>query len=259
MPVFLFDDLIFGPVRSRRLGVSLGINLLPLHRKLCSFDCLYCECGWTRNRNPLKTELPTAEELAILLGNKLNELKGTVLQPDSITFAGNGEPTLHPEFAKVISDTLSLRDRFAPTAKVSVLSNGSMLHLPEVVEALKTVDNNLLKLDGGREETIRAINMPLKAFRLHDYVRQLQLFDGNLIIQTLLLRGTYKGRTIDNTTTEEINAWIGLLQQIRPQRVMVYAIERDTPAEGLIRICKEELETVARRVQDAGIEAEVFA
>lgn len=259
MPVFLFDDLIFGPVKSRRLGISLGINLLPLHKKLCSFDCLYCECGWTKNRSSLKIELPGADELSVSLEKKLRELSGTDMQPDSITFAGNGEPTMHPEFASIIKNTLLLRDKYAPKAKVSVLSNGSMLHLPEVVNALKMVDNNLLKLDGGREETIQAINMPLKAFRLKEYVKQLQRLDGKLIIQTLLLRGMYKGKLIDNTSEQEIDAWIGLLKQIRPQRVMVYAIERDTPTEGLIRISKVELEHVAQKVRSQGIEAEVFA
>ncbi|PKP52354.1 MAG: radical SAM protein [Bacteroidetes bacterium HGW-Bacteroidetes-1] len=259
MPVFLFDDLIFGPVKSRRLGVSLGINLLPTHSKLCSFNCVYCECGWTKNRSSLKIKLPNRDDFKLLLVEKLKALKGTPLEPDSITFAGNGEPTLHPHFAEIINDTIELRNAFAPKAKISVLSNGSMLNKQSVFEALHKVDNNILKLDGGTEEVIRNINMPLKAFRLSEYIDQLKRFDGNLIIQSLFLRGTNNNKIIDNTTDFEIGAWLEKLQLIRPKSVMVYAIERDTPAANLVKISEEELEAIAQKVTAMGIDASVFA
>ncbi len=259
MAVFLFDDMIFGPVKSRRLGVSLGINLLPNHAKFCSFNCIYCECGWTKNKQALRMELPKSEDLLLALEQKLKEIQGTSLEPDSITFAGNGEPTMHPEFDFILPETIKLRNSFASKAKVSVLSNGSMLHKPNIIEALKLVDNNILKLDGGTEETIRAINIPLKAFRLNDYIKQLKRFNGNIIIQTLFLRGSYENKIIDNTTPKEIDAWLKVLSIIKPQKVMIYAIERDTPAENLEKISLSELQLIADKVSNTGILSEVFA
>ncbi len=256
---FLFDELIFGPVKSRRLGVSLGINLLPTHRKHCSFDCVYCECGWTPNREGLKIKLPGISEFTQALSSRLQELKGTALQPDSITFAGNGEPTMHPHFAAIIDETCRLRDEFAPGAKISVLSNGSMLHKQQVVAALKIIDNNLLKLDGGNEEIIRKINMPLKAFKLQQYVQQLKKFDGNLTIQSLFLRGQINGQYVDNTTEKELADWLGLIALIRPKLVMVYAIERETAADGIRKVERKMLEAIAERVNAIGIEAEIYA
>lgn len=259
MSVFLFDELIFGPVRSRRLGVSLGVNLLPTHKKVCSFNCVYCECGWTKNRSPIKNSLPTMADFELALESKLSELNGTDLEPNSITFAGNGEPTMHPDFPAIVRSTLSLRDRLAPAAVVSVLSNGSMLHKPDIREALLLVDNNLLKLDAGTEAMIRKINMPLKAFRLEEYINQLLRFNGKLTIQSLFLKGSHNGETIDNTVADEVNAWLIQLQRIQPEKVMVYTIERDTPEELLQKIPLPELEAIAQRVRDAGFEAEVFA
>ncbi|MBK9291537.1 MAG: radical SAM protein [Bacteroidetes bacterium] len=259
MSVFLFDELIFGPVHSRRLGMSLGINLLPTHRKLCTFNCIYCECGWTKNRSSLRTPLPPVEEFLQMLRSKLLQLKGTALQPDSITFAGNGEPTMHPDFPAIVEHTLRLRDEVLPSAKVSVLSNGSMIHHREVAEALGRVDNNILKLDGGNEEIVRAINMPLKAFRLDDYVRRLCDFRGNLILQTLFVRGRYQGKDIDNTTPAQVNDWIGKVRLIQPRYVMIYSIERDTALEGLVKVPAPELERIADQVRIHHIEAEVYS
>ena len=259
MSVFLFDEMIFGPVKSRRLGVSLGINLLPTHRKMCSFNCIYCECGWTTNKSIQSRQLPTLPDFELALENKLIALQGTELQTDSITFAGNGEPCIHPQFAQIVDSTLNLREKYASKAKVSVLTNGSMLHKEEVFAALLRVDNSLLKLDGGTAATISAINLPLKAFKLDDYIEQLKRFDGNFVIQSLFLRGQHKGISIDNTTHDEVSAWLNVLLQVKPKKVMVYAIERDTPASGLVRVSENELEAIAARVRNLGIEAEVFA
>ena len=259
MAGFLFDDMIFGPVKSRRLGKSLGINLLPTHSKACSYNCIYCECGWTGNRRGMNIELPLRADISAALEEALIRLKDTERQPDSLTFAGNGEPTMHPEFEGIIEDTIKLRNALIPSAKVSVLSNGSMLHKPAVFASLMKVDNNIQKLDGGREETIRLINMPLKAFRLTEYVETLKRFGHNLIIQSLFLRGKLGDRVVDNTTREEVRAWLNLVTDINPAYVMIYAIERETPAGNLVRIGRDELEAIAKQVRDAGIEAEVYA
>ena len=259
MSVFLFDELIFGPVKTPRLGVSLGINLLPTHRKMCSFNCIYCECGWTTNKSIQSRQLPSLADFELALESKLIALQGTELEPDSLTFAGNGEPCIHPQFAQIVDSTLALREKFAPKANVSVLTNGSMLHKEEVFEALLRVDNSLLKLDGGTAATISAINMPLKAIKLEVYVEQLKRFNGNFVIQSLFLRGQHKGVAIDNTTQEEVNAWLNILLQVKPKKVMVYAIERDTPASGLVKVSETELESIAAKVRRLGIEAEVFA
>ncbi len=259
MGVFLFDEMIFGPVRSRRLGVSLGLNLLPTYKKVCSFNCIYCECGWTGETRPEAGKIPNVEEYSLGLMEKLRQLQGTELEPDSLTFAGNGEPTLHPDFAEIIDVTLVLRDQFAPNATVSVLTNGSMLHKKEVADALKKVENSLLKLDGGTEETIRAINGPAKAFNLRAYVEQLKTFQGRLVIQSLFLRGQHNGIAIDNTTEDELAAWLNLISEIKPAKVMVYAIERDTAAHNLVKLPKDELEQIAQKVRQLGIETEVFA
>ncbi len=256
---FLFDELIFGPVRSRRLGVSLGINLLPTHKKFCSYNCIYCECGWTGNRRGLNISLPKQGEISKLLKDRLISLKGTDLQPDSITFAGNGEPTIHPDFVAIINDTCMLRDTYTPEAKISVLSNGSMLHHHEVVEALKKVDHNILKLDGGNEAIIKKINMPLKAFRLKDYIEKLKQFNGKLTIQSMFIRGEYNGEYVDNTTDSETAEWLKAIVEVKPELVMVYTIERETAANGIIKIPEDELQLIANMVKAQGFEAEVFA
>jgi wyosine [tRNA(Phe)-imidazoG37] synthetase (radical SAM superfamily) len=259
MSVFLFDELIFGPVRSRRLGMSLGINLLPTHRKLCTFNCIYCECGWTKNRSSLRTHLPTVAEFSEMLQSKLTLLRGTALQPDSLTFAGNGEPTMHPDFPEIVDLTIQLRDAILPNAKVSVLSNGSMIHQPNIAAALQKVDNNILKLDGGSEDIIREINMPLKAFKLDDYLQKLAGFNGNLILQTLFVRGVHNGKIIDNTTPEHIEAWIEKVRQVNPRYVMIYSIERDTAQEGLVKVPANELEQIASHLRAHHIDAEVYS
>lgn len=258
MPTFLFDQTIFGPVISRRLGISLGINLMPNDSKLCSFDCIYCECGWNPEKGKVKAILPTQDEVRTLLRDKLETMKEKSGLPDVITFAGNGEPTMHPDFPSIISDTIQLRDEICPKARVAVLSNSTMLHKPKVVEALKKVDDNILKLDSGIPATIQLIDQPVGRFDLQKVVNNLKLFDGHLVIQTMFIRGSFQGKPIDNTTDLEIKAWIELLQQIRPQTVMIYTIARDTPANDLQKVSVEELEKIAIRVrEEAGLEVQV--
>ena len=258
MPTFLFDQTIFGPVKSRRLGISLGINLLPNDSKLCSFDCIYCECGWNPEKGSVKVKFPTQAEVRNRLREKLINMKSEGILPDVITFAGNGEPTIHPDFATIIAETLELRDELCPNARIAVLSNSTMLHKAKVVGALRKVDDNILKLDSGIPATIRLLDQPVGRFDLPGVVRNLQQFDGKLIIQTMLIRGNYKGVEIDNTTGPELTAWIALLQQIRPQMVMIYTIARDTPANNLCKVPIDELETIAERVRsETGLEVQV--
>ncbi len=258
MPTFLFDQTIFGPVVSRRLGISLGINLLPNDSKLCSFDCIYCECGWNPEKGTVKPLLPTRVEVARLLRDKLLVMKSDGNLPDVITFAGNGEPTIHPSFAGIIDDTINLRDEICPRARIAVLSNSTMLHKPDVVEALKKVDDNILKLDSGITATIRVLDQPAGRFDLEKVVRNLKQFDGNQIIQTMFIRGTFKGIPIDNTTENELEAWIALLEQICPKSVMIYTIARDTPANDLRKVSTEDLEIIAQRVRkETGLEVQV--
>lgn len=258
MSTFLFDKLIFGPVYSRRLGVSLGINLLPNDSKFCNFNCIYCECGWTQNNNGQKTVFPDRSVIREGLKQKLIELKGSINEPDTITFAGNGEPTVHPDFADIIDDTISLRDAHAPQTKISVLSNATMVHKPMIKNALQKIDKNILKLDTGIEDTFKKLNQPLGNVRLDKIAENLSSFNGRLIIQTLFIRGEYRGNYIDNTTEKELSAWLSLIKYIGPEYVMIYPIDRGTPAKGLEKIPEEELKKISETVEEQGIKTEVY-
>ena len=249
MATFLFDQTIFGPLISRRLGVSLGINLLPNDTKLCSFDCIYCECGWNPDPKKQQVFLPKRTDVQSQLKHKLIEMSAESQLPDVITFAGNGEPTMHPDFAGIVDDTIQLRNELSPKSKVAVLSNATMLHKASVVEALKKVDDNILKLDSGILETILLLNKPVGKFDLMKLTNNLIKFDGALIIQTMFLKGTFDGVRFDNTTEREIDSWILLLKQIQPKSVMIYSVARDTPAENLIGIKMQKLEEIGRRVE----------
>lgn len=257
MPTFLFNEIIFGPIRSRRLGTSLGVNLLPKDFKFCTYDCIYCECGWTIKNNQIKAKLPTREDVKQHLETKLKEMNVTGAVLDSITFAGNGEPTTHPNFVEIIEDTIELRNKYFKNAKISVLSNATQLNKSKIIEALKRVDQNILKLDAANDELLNKINKPLKPTTCREIVDNLKKFDGNLIIQTMFLRGKYNGIEVDNCTEEHINEWIKLLLEIKPKNVMIYPIERDTPADGLEKIEKDELLSIADMVKKAGIPIQV--
>jgi wyosine [tRNA(Phe)-imidazoG37] synthetase (radical SAM superfamily) len=252
MGTFLFDSIIFGPVWSRRLGESLGINLLPVNRKVCNFNCIYCECGLTPSGDS-NGSFPKAEEVKNLLGDRLREMKRNGEYLDSITFAGNGEPTLHPEFPLILEDAIEIRDHFFPKANIAVLSNATLIRDKKIFNALLKADMNILKLDSAIEDTLNAINCPNIAFRLKDILHDLELFKGKMIIQTLFFRGTMNGRKIDNTDEREIKAWLSVLEQLHPECVMIYSIARDTAVQGLESIGSGELENIARRVEQLGI------
>ncbi len=249
----LYSDIIFGPVRSRRLGLSLGVNLLPTTSKLCSFDCIYCECGWN-SEHPGQRRFNSREDVERLLAQTLQRMVSEGNPPDVITFAGNGEPTLHPEFESIITSTLRLRDEYCPSAKVSVLSNATQLHRPDVCRALCRVDNNILKLDSAFDRTVKLMNNPQSSsYSVEGVVEQLCSFEGNLIVQTMFLRGEYQGERVDNTTPEEVDAWLKLIERIRPRQVMVYSLDRDTPCQTLEKVSREELQQIAQKVEALGI------
>lgn len=258
MPTFLFDSIVFGPVRSRRLGVSLGINLLPVNRKVCSFNCIYCECGWTTGAGTESPALPSRQAVYEALRIKLSEMKEQGKAPDVITYAGNGEPTLHPDFAAIIDDSVALRNEYFPKARISVLSNGSTLHRRSVREALKRVDMNILKLDSVIPSTVKRLNQPRRAVDLARFEKYVRDFEGRFIIQTLFVRGECNGETVDNTTPEETDAWLEVIGRLRPQSVMIYTIDRDTPlGNSLKKVPAAELEAVAGRVKAMGIATSV--
>lgn len=253
-----FHETIFGPVHSRRLGISLGINLLPTYYKYCTFNCVYCECGWTEADSPEKIDFLPAITIIKLLEKRLQELQQEGITPHSFTLAGNGEPTVHPEFSAIVDGAILLRDKYFPQARVSVLSNASMVKLPSVLESLKKLDNNIQKIDAGTEEMFARINQPKIPVTLREIVDNLKLFNGKVTIQTLFLRGELNGVSIDNTTAEEVAAWLELIKEIKPKRVMLYSIERKTPTQGLEKITKTELARIAAQVEKTGICAEFF-
>lgn len=252
----LYDNIIFGPIRSRRLGLSLGVNLLPIESKLCSFDCIYCECGWNDD-HPGKRRFNAREDVRTMLEETLQRMVADGTPPDVITFAGNGEPTMHPDFENIIIDTIALRDKHCPAAKVSVLSNATQIHREDVRRALLRVDNNILKLDSAFDKTVQLVNKPQGAYTVARTVELLKAFEGNLILQTMFLRGEYLDKRVDNTTEEEVVAWLKLVAEIRPKQVMVYSLDRDTPCQTLEKVEKEELREIAARVEALGIPCSV--
>lgn len=257
MAGILFDQIVFGPVRSRRLGVSLGMNLLPTHGKMCSFNCIYCECGWTDYSHPVSEKLHSREEVRESLEQRLIALAGEHMLPDAITFAGNGEPTLHPEFIGIVDDTVALRDKYSPNAQVAVLSNSSTLDRPGIIEALKRT-NNMMKLDAGTEEMFRIINNPKSSISLASIVENLKKFNGELTIQSMFFKGEYNNKTVDNTTEEELVPWLASLKEIKPRSVMIYSLDRRAPAHKLEKLSREELEKIAVRIRANGLEVTIY-
>lgn len=247
----LFHSTIFGPIHSRRLGTSLGINLSPADGKVCSFDCLYCEAGFN-TQGAGKKGLPDTETVRRDLEAKLKEMKTRGENLDVITFSGNGEPTLNPQFPQIMDVVLALRDRYYPEAKVSVLTNSTRIFTPEVVKALNKADNNILKLDSAVEDTMRLIDRPNeKSFTVRKVVDALKQFEGSGIIQTMFLRGTHDGVPVDNTTDSELEALIEAYKEIKPREVMIYSLDRSTPEEKLVRVMPDELNALAEKIREA--------
>lgn len=254
MATILFPSPIFGPVRSRRLGISLGINLMPSDGKLCTFDCVYCECGFNADHRPTQPR-PTREEVAQALENKLQQMQQEGELPDVLTFAGNGEPTGHPQFAEIIDDTLQLRDAFCPSAKVSVLSNATFAARPKVKEALLKVDNNILKLDTVDPEYITLVNRPTGRYDISDVLKSIGEFGNNCIVQTMFMKGESNGRSVDNTGDEYVLPWLEAIKNIGPKQVMIYTIDRETPDLGLRKASPEDLNRIVALIEATGIPA----
>lgn len=259
MSGILFNDIIFGPIHSRRLGCSLGINLLPKTIKFCTFNCIYCECGWAQTNEVDYSRLHKADDMLPVMETYMQQLleKGEI--PDSITYSGNGEPTLHPEFGKITDGLMKLRDKYFPKAIITCLSNATQLHRPDVMDALRRIENPLLKLDAGTPETFRRMNQPFVDLDVETLTRQLEQFDGKLTIQTMILKGILDdGTPIDNTTEEEVSAWLERVRRIRPHTVMLYPIDRETPARKLVKVGHDVIEPIAERVRALGIQAKVY-
>jgi len=276
MSTIIYPSPIFGPVHSRRLGISLGINLMPADGKVCTFNCIYCECGFNEDHRP-KLPRPTREEVATKLEAKLQAMRQEGQLPDVLTFAGNGEPTAHPHFAEIIDDTIRLRDQYCPNAKVSVLSNATFVHHPKVHDALLRVDNNIQKLDTVSPEYIRLVDRPTGHYDVRDVIEGLKAFNGHVIIQTMFMKSLpltpshWRGDSdahpealeassnggrmegADNTGEEYVGPWLEAVKEIQPQEVMVYTIDRETPAHGLLKATHEELDAIRDRVIAAGI------
>ncbi len=255
MSTVIYPSPIFGPIHSRRLGLSLGINLMPADGKICTFDCIYCECGFNHDRLP-RLKRPSREEVRTALRERLEQMAAEGRVPDVLTFAGNGEPTAHPEFPAIIDDTIALRDALCPKAKVSVLSNSTMAMRPEVHKALMRVDNNILKLDTVSEEYIRRVDRPTGSYDVERIVEALAAFDGHVIVQTMFMKGLdEQRRSVDNTGPEYVDPWLDAIRRIRPEAVMVYTIDRETPDHQLLKATHEELDAIVARIEALGIKA----
>lgn len=245
-----FDDIVFGPIRSRRLGSSLGVNILPSKGKLCNFDCIYCECGWNKD-GISDRRFPTLPDVETALENKMLSLKSENVSVDSITFSGNGEPTLNPYFPDIVEATLRLRDKYYPSAKVSVLSNATMLGRKDVFDALKKIDNPILKIDAGSDLLIDKINRPQGKYELEKIVEAIQNFDGNFVLQTMFLRSP------DFDITETLQQWIALVRLLKPRELMVYTIDRETPDKRLGKYTVDEMTEFVAPLLDDGFVIQV--
>ena len=272
MSTVIYPSPIFGPIHSRRLGISLGINLLPADGKVCTFNCIYCECGFNEDHRPTLS-MPTRELVAQKLEEQLQKMVAEQQLPDVLTFAGNGEPTCHPHFPEIIDDTIRLRNQYCPNAKVCVLSNATMTHRPQVHDALLRVDDNIQKLDTVNPDYIRLVDQPAGHYDVHQIIENLKAFHGHVIIQTMFMRGTFNVPRIathslrecsmfnvqcsmfnvDNTGEEFVGPWLEAVKEIKPQQVMVYTIDRETPAQGLQKASHEQLDAIRDRVIAAGI------
>ncbi len=247
-----FNEIVFGPIVSRRLGSSLGVNLLPSRGKLCNFDCVYCECGW--NKDGMEDRVfPKFEDIEAALEEKMSRLAAEGTPVDSITFSGNGEPTIHPDFPKVIDVTLRCRDKYFPNAKVSVLSNATMIGRTAVAEALMKIDNPILKIDGSSDELVKKMNRPVGHYRLDEVVDAMMKFNGNFVLQTMFLRSP----DFDTASPEALAGWMEIVRRVRPREIMVYTIDRETPDKSLGKYTVEEMTAFVQPLIDEGFKIQV--
>ena len=248
----LREETVFGPIRSRRLGSSLGINLLPEKGKFCNFDCIYCECGWNKDGKD-DTVLPTADKVRHDLEAKLTTLLEQNIPVDSITFSGDGEPTLNPEFAQIVDDTLRLRDQYYPSAKVSILSNATRAFRPEVLAALQRVDNPIMKIDAPTNELVAKINRPAPGYDVQKVIESLKAFKGNFVLQTMFLRSN----DFDSSAPEVLHGWMDIVRTLKPREVMVYTIDRPTPETNLQKFTVEEMQQLTAPLVAEGFKIQI--
>ncbi len=251
MSTILFNEIVFGPVKSRRLGVSLGVNLLPAYGKLCNFNCIYCECGFNEDGRK-DNKLPDISQVADALESRLKDHDKTIGKIDTITFSGNGEPTLHPDFAAIINIALGLREKYAPQAQVSVLTNGSRIGERDVCDALLRVDNAIVKLDSAIEDSVMLIDRPNYKYSVKGLLENLERLRGRYVLQTMFLRGEFGGAVIDNTTEREVEAWYKFVDESTPSKIMIYTIDRETPAEKLLKVSLHDMELIAAPLRAKG-------
>ena len=257
MSTLLFSEIVFGPIHSRRLGASLGVNLLPHDGKLCSFDCIYCECGYnedfkTRSKSPSREAVRAAMESKLIHSQKNN------VAIDVITFAGNGEPSLHPDFLEIIDDTIELRNKYYPATQVCVLTNAVHINKQKVFDALMKVDKNIMKLDSANIDTIKLIDNPnAPSYSVEQQIELFKKFNSRFIMQTMFVRGSHDGKIVDNTTPEEISSWLKIVEETKPEEVMIYSIDRETPEKNLVKVPIEELREIGNQVKQLGIKATV--
>ena len=246
------ETLVFGPIHSRRLGSSLGINLLPQQGKICNFDCIYCECGWNKDGRGDR-QLPTAEDLRQTLTAKLQQCLADGTPIDSITFSGDGEPTLNPDFAAIIDITLELRDRYYPDAKVSVLSNATRIGREDVFQALRKVDNPILKIDAPTAALAAKINQPQCDYDVDQVVEDLRRFEGDFVLQTMFLVSP----EFDSSSPEVLQGWMRIVRELRPREIMVYTIDRETPMKGLQKMTVDQMRELVQPLLDEGFRIQI--
>jgi len=256
--MFLWDKIAFGPISSRRLGNSLGINVSPTHVKICSFDCIYCECGWTLEKSIDSQLFYSVEEIVAAIEVKLRQCKETNTLIDSITFSGNGEPTLHPQFNQIIDALVVLRDKYYPETAITCLSNATQLANEKVFAALQKIENPILKLDAVTEPLFQLINKPTIVISAEEVIKQLQQLNGNFILQTLFFKGEIDGQYFNNTNEPHLSLWLEVVKQLHPKKAMIYSLDRNTPAQALEKIPPEKLQDIVRQVQVSGVLAEAY-
>lgn len=248
-----FDEIVFGPIYSRRLGSSLGVNILPSEGKLCNFDCVYCECGWNRDGSVAGRRFPNLQEVESALKEKMLKAASEGISVDSITFSGNGEPTMNPNFAEIIDVTIRLRDEYFPDAKVSVLSNATLLGREKVAHALRKVDNPILKIDASSQSLVEKINKPVGVYNLAEVLENLRKFEGDFILQTMFLRSP----EFDTVASGALEAWIDIVRMLKPRQVMVYTIDRETPDKSLQKYTVEEMTAMVQPLINEGFDIQV--
>ncbi len=257
MATFLFEEAVFGPIKSRRLGNSIGINLLSTTEKICNYDCIYCECGWT-NKTHRKEKFVQTDVLFQELEGRLRELKQNKKEVNYITYAGNGEPTLHPNFLLITKIIFALRNQYFPNSKIALLSNGSTLNKKDTLTSFEFIDDCILKIDAGSQELYQLINCANVNLQLDDLCTKMETINEKIIVQTMFLKGSHNQVDFDNTIEPEIGKWMSRIAKIKPRYVQLYSIARDTPAKNLKAISKDKLKNIAISLAEIGIHAEVY-